>query len=80
MNCKGLIIELSSYLDGEMDTAALAELQSHLERCTKCRVLVDTTRKTIEIFCGAEAAPLPEDFRERLHAALVRRLGRKPTE
>jgi hypothetical protein len=38
--------------------------------------VVDTCRKTIQIYCDAEPIPLPEDFRDRLHAALARRLVR----
>ena len=76
MNCRGVLEELSSYLDGELDAAGLAELDQHLQRCGKCRLVVDTCRKTIQIYCDAEPIPLPEDFRERLHAALARRLVR----
>jgi anti-sigma factor RsiW len=79
VNCRGVIEELSSYLNGELDAAGLAELDQHLQRCKKCRLVVDTTRKTIEIFCDAEPVALPDGFRERLHDALLRRLGRKPT-
>jgi anti-sigma factor RsiW len=79
VNCRGLIRELSDYLDDNLDRAALVELELHLERCEDCRLVVDTTRKTIEIFCKAEPIPLPADVRQRLHSALFQRLGRKPT-
>jgi anti-sigma factor RsiW len=76
LNCKGLINELADYLDKALDPAMRAELEQHLGRCTKCRVIVDTTKKTIDIFCNAEPAPLPSEVRSRLHAALAKRLGR----
>jgi len=71
-----VIHELSEYLDGELDANARAELERHLERCEDCRLVVDTTRKTIQIFCNSEPVPLPTDVRERLHAALEKRLRR----
>jgi anti-sigma factor RsiW len=74
MNCKGLIAELTEYLDGAMEPSVRAELEQHLMKCQNCRVVVNTTRKTIEIFCNAEPAPLPEAVRGRLHDALVKRL------
>ena len=74
MNCKGLIIELTEYLDDSLDASVRVELELHLAKCENCRVVVNTTRKTIEIFCNAEPAPLPEDVRGRLHDALVKRL------
>lgn len=78
MNCRGVIQELSDYLDGELDASELAEIKQHLDRCAKCRLVVDTTRQTIEIYCNCEPVPLPEDIRERLHSALVKKLQHGP--
>ena len=74
MNCQGLIAELTEYLDGDLGAGIRVELEQHLAKCENCRIVVNTTRKTIEIFCNSEPAPLPEDVRERLHDALVKRL------
>ena len=78
MKCRVVILELSNYLDADLDPGLRAEIERHLERCEDCRLVVDTTRKTIEIFCGAEPLPLADDVRERLHAALEKRLKRRP--
>jgi anti-sigma factor RsiW len=78
VNCKGLINEISAYLDGELGQETLTEIEVHLKRCKDCRLIVDTTRKTIEIYYSTQPLPLPDDVRERLHAALVKRLGRRP--
>jgi anti-sigma factor RsiW len=75
LNCQGLIAELTEYLDGELGASIRVELEQHLAKCDNCRIIVNTTRKTIEIFCNSEPAPLPEDARERLHDALVARLN-----
>ncbi|MGB6470937.1 MAG: zf-HC2 domain-containing protein, partial [Candidatus Acidiferrales bacterium] len=69
MNCKTLVVELESYLDQELDAELRAEIEQHLGKCKKCRVIVDTTQKTIQIFCNSEPAPLPVDTRDRLHQA-----------
>lgn len=79
MNCRGVIRELSEYLNGDLDRATLSDLEVHLARCEDCRLVVDTTRKTIEIFCKAEPVPLPEDVRGRLHKALFQRINGKPS-
>ena len=76
MNCKKVILELTSYLDGARDASVRIDLEQHLARCTDCRLVVDTTRKTIRIFCNSEPVPLPEDVRERLHTALLERFRR----
>ena len=78
MNCKGLIREISAYLDGELGPELLGDIERHLERCKDCRLIVDTTRKTIEIYYSTQPLPLPNDVRERLHQALIKRLARRP--
>ncbi len=76
MKCRGVIRELSDYLDGELDPATIAEIGRHLENCEDCRLVVDTTKKTIQIFCNSQPAPLADEVRERLHKALENRLRR----
>ncbi|PYU17025.1 MAG: anti-sigma factor [Acidobacteria bacterium] len=79
MNCRGVIREISDYLDGELDAAARSELERHLEHCEDCRLVVDTTKKTIQVFCNSKPLPLPEGVHQRLHAALARRLQQRPS-
>ncbi|MGB0034447.1 MAG: anti-sigma factor [Candidatus Acidiferrales bacterium] len=76
MNCKNIIKELSNYLDEALDTNLRASIEKHLEHCEDCRIVVDTTKKTIQIYCNSEPAPLPEDTRLRLRDALVKHLRR----
>ena len=73
-NCKSVLTELCDFLDGQLDKGTVEEIKVHLSRCHDCRLLVDTTRKTIEIFCNAEPVPLPQSVRDRLHTALEQRL------
>jgi len=79
LKCKDIIQELSSYLNGETDSTLLAEVERHLSNCEDCRLVVDTTRKTIHLYCNSQPAPLPDDVRGRLHKALENRLRRRPT-
>lgn len=71
MNCQEVVRQLSEYLDGELDPELGEELRLHLVGCKDCRLIVDTTRKTIEIFCNTEPLPLPQPVRERLMRALA---------
>ena len=65
MRCRQVVDKISEYLDGELDPELVRELERHLEHCEDCRVVVDTTRKTVEVFCDTEPAPLPNDVREQ---------------
>ncbi len=67
MRCRQLIDKISEYLDGELDPELVRELEHHLEHCEDCRIVVDTTRKTVEIFYNAEPAALPGNVHERLN-------------
>jgi len=67
MRCRQVIDKISEYIDGELDPELVRELERDLQHCEDCRVVVDTTRKTVEVFCHTEPAPLPNDVRERLN-------------
>ncbi|HKW57322.1 MAG TPA: zf-HC2 domain-containing protein [Candidatus Acidoferrum sp.] len=77
MNCDDVIQELSNFLDGELTPALVKELESHLDECHECKLVVNQTKKTIELFCDSEPVELPRDVRNRLHDALQKRFGEK---
>jgi anti-sigma factor RsiW len=67
LKCSGLLRDLVDYLDGELAPELVERLEEHLCDCIDCRVVVDTTRKTVEVYRQTEAVPLPEDLRQRLY-------------
>jgi anti-sigma factor RsiW len=74
LNCEDVIHELSDFIDGDLDAAMKQEIESHLDGCKECKLVVNQTKKTIEIFCDSEPVELPGDVRSRLHEAVRRRL------
>ena len=68
--CKKIILELSDYLDSELDPTLRREFEAHMRACPNCRVIIDTTRQTIQIYRGCEPYPLPQDLHERLQQAI----------
>jgi len=79
LNCKGVIRELSNYIDGDLDPIVKQELERHLEHCEDCTMIVDQTKKSIEILCDSKPVELPTDVRSRLHDGLRQKLGNEPT-
>ena len=77
MNCDDVIRELSNYLDGELALSAKHDLEVHLDDCRECKMVVDQTKLTVEVFCDSELVELPADVKSRLHDALRRKLGGK---
>jgi anti-sigma factor (TIGR02949 family) len=70
--CDQVLDSLCEYLDGELHDELCRELERHLTECEDCRVIVDTTKKTIYLVqCSTEAdSPCPDDVRERLFQRL----------
>ena len=77
MNCKGVIREISNYIDGDLDLLVKQELERHLEHCEDCKMVVDQTRLTVSVFCDAKPVELSGDVKSRLHDALHRKLHEK---
>jgi anti-sigma factor RsiW len=78
INCQECWKHISSYLDGEIDRDLKRDLEQHLIFCHHCQVVVDSTRKTIDLYCDGKLFQLPGSVRDRLHAALRRRWDQKP--
>ena len=70
MKCTDGMQELTDYIEGTLDEREKQELCTHLKKCHKCQVIVDTTKKTIELYCDGELFPLPNPVRDRLHEML----------
>jgi len=73
MTCAELLQKLSDYLDDAANLTMKAELERHLSKCRKCRVIWDTTRKTVRVFKGLEPYPLPPQLESRLLEAIARK-------
>jgi len=79
LNCKGVIREISNYIDGDLDPVVREELERHLEHCEDCTMIVDQTRKSIKILCDSRPVSLSSDVRARLHTALRHKINLDPS-
>jgi anti-sigma factor (TIGR02949 family) len=71
LKCDELLGSLSAYIDGELGAELCQELEKHLAECDNCRVVLNTTKRTIDlVHAPAEKPDLPEDVRERLFKRL----------
>ena len=68
--CHEFFNQLSDYIDGELATSLCAELEHHLADCPNCRIVVDTTRKTVSLYRRYGQAELPAGVSERLWQAI----------
>ena len=80
LTCNQFLDELSEFLDDDVNEDVRQELQTHVTQCPNCWVMVDTTKKTIQIYRGLEPEPLPNGLKARLMGALQNKMqeGGKP--
>jgi anti-sigma factor (TIGR02949 family) len=70
-NCENLLGSLSEYIDGGLSPELCQEIEKHLAGCENCRVVLNTTKRTIDLVHLPESqAAVPEAVRERLFKRL----------
>ena len=71
LKCEELLGSLSAYIDGELSPELCLELEKHLADCDNCSVVLNTTKRTIDLVRSPiEKTDLPAEVRERLFKRL----------
>jgi len=79
LTCKEFMQELSDYLDEAVDVEVRRKIEVHITECPNCFVILDTTRKTIQVYKGMQPQVLPQEVQARLMKAVERKMAaRKP--
>ncbi len=80
LTCKEFLQEISDFLDENVDEELRRKLETHISQCPNCFVILDTTKKTIQVYKGVDAQPIPPDVHTRLMAAIEKKCAvRKQT-
>jgi anti-sigma factor RsiW len=79
LTCKEFMQELNDYLDDAVDVQLRRHIEAHITECPNCFVILDTTKKTIQVYKGMQPQVLPEDVHARLMLAVERKLAQKKT-
>jgi len=69
-NCRDLLNTISEYVDSALSEELCARLEAHMRECDNCRVVVNTLRKTVELYHACQDEELPGEVRERLFHTL----------
>ena len=77
LTCKQFLGELNDFLDESVSEEMKADWQRHVNACPNCFVIVDTTKKTLQVFKGSEVKEIPPDVEARLMRALERKMAAK---
>jgi len=74
LNCAGVIRQVSSYIDGDLEATIIEEIELHLKTCQDCTVLVQQTRLTVNLYYDSDLVDYPVEVRARLHQTLRRKI------
>jgi hypothetical protein len=70
LTCRQFAAELGDYLDDTLESAARAGCDLHMEECRRCRIIAQTTRKTLQLYKLIPLVPVPPEVEMRLLAAI----------
>jgi len=66
-NCRDLLNSLSDYVDGSLQEEFCVEIERHMSACEDCRIVIDTLRKTVDLYQTTSGpSAVPDDVRQRL--------------
>lgn len=61
ITCEEFLAEFGDYLENQVSREVREELEMHLSKCRACRVLYDSSRKTVKIVTESSSFELPEN-------------------
>lgn len=79
LSCADFLAEFGDYLDQVASPEVRAHLEEHLRECKTCRVIVDTTRKTIQIVTDSDSFTLSADAVEPMVGEVMARIRQRAT-
>ncbi len=72
LDCQQLLSSISEFVDGELDPELCRRIEQHLTECENCRIVINTLRKTIDLYQHQPASEgLPREIRQRLFYRLA---------
>ena len=74
LSCADFLAEFGDYIDDTASSDLRAHLEEHLRECKTCQVIVDSTRKTIQIVTESGCFTLPADSVELLVSEVMARV------
>jgi predicted anti-sigma-YlaC factor YlaD len=80
LSCAEFLEEFGDYLDEVTSPEVRARLEEHLHECKTCRVIVDSTRKTIRIVTDSDSFTLSADKVEPIVKDVMARIRERKIE
>lgn len=72
MDCETLLAYLSDYIDHNLSENLSQAAQDHLQTCQNCRVVLDSTQRTIRLARQHSQTVIPAERRQALFTQIQR--------
>lgn len=66
LSCSEVWLEISNYVDDEVDADLQASMRAHFRVCAHCTAVLDGTRNVVNLFGDGTLFKMPEGFQQRL--------------
>src|SRR5215475_6083374 len=70
VTCEKVWIEISNYIDDQVDPTLRAAMDEHIRGCQKCTSVLAGTRNVVQLFGDERMMEVPAGYSERLHERL----------
>jgi predicted anti-sigma-YlaC factor YlaD len=77
LSCEEVLANLSNYFDDECSAELRAQLEDHISKCRRCRVVFDSTGKMLKILVDVEPFEVPLAVSARLYSRLQEVLSKE---
>ena len=77
LDCEQVILQISNYIDGEVDTDLRARIEAHVRGCKHCSAILDGTNNTLRLLADGDTLELPAGFSDRLRLRLAANIDEK---
>lgn len=74
LSCAEFLAEFGDYLENAAEPGLKARLEEHLHECKTCCVIVDSTRKTVQIVTDSDCFDLPDALGESIVQEVIGRV------
>lgn len=76
ISCEQVWLEMSDYLDGEVDLELRAAIEEHVKACQRCTAVIDGMRNVTQLYRDERMMEVPAGFSRRLHQRLENEMSR----
>jgi anti-sigma factor RsiW len=77
ITCADFMAEIGNYLEGDVADEVRLQLERHLSHCVTCQVVVNSSRKTIQIVTDSGSFDLPQPVLEPMAKAIMAQIRKK---